>query len=292
MAESKQEITAFGLWSQTLGNMKKGMKENLLLSFFFFALPSFFFVLIARGQGHRTVENIKQTTDNMLEGVQRLDYTPLYELLGQFASLYLVMLTLLFGLLVLCFSAFNLIALEKLDYYTSYKGSLTTLLKASLRLSLPKAFVILLVSFLLSSERALLGPIRLFSLLSLLALCISITEKRGALSSLWHSISLKFVAQVKGLGLSTLWMCFSTGALLFLYEHLVSFLLVNFQSLVALIPGIETVIYYRPEFLPCSLWKLFCDSLYFASYLFMFVFMVNFCCCLYTRTVKTLLERR
>ena len=292
MAEQKQEITAFTLWSQTLETMRKGAKDSFFIGFIFLVLPSLCFTLFARGFGHKTVTFMRETTDKMLSGSLSINYRPLYDALAEFATFYLVIMTLMFSLLVISFSAFNFIALEKLEYYKSYGGNLKLLVKRSIKASFPSAFVILLVAFLFNSERALLGPVRLFSLLSLVAFCINVTEKRGALSSIWSAVTLKFISNKKGLGFSVLWLTFSTGALLYLSEYFFSYLIESLGSLSKINKSFGAFVSYRPGFLPCTIWKLFLDSLYFVSYLFLFVFVVNFTSCLYVQNVKSLSEKK
>ena len=188
MSEPQQDITVFTLWSQTLENIKRGFKDSFLITFLLLGLPSFVFTLFLRTYSHTSVSFIKETTDKMLASPGTTNYYPLYEAMTKFATSYILIILLLFILLVVSFAALNLIALEKLEHYQSYHGNFPKLLKKALRLSFPKAFVILLVTFLLSSERALLGPIRIFSLLGFAALSIVITEKKGAFSGLWQAM--------------------------------------------------------------------------------------------------------
>lgn len=292
MSKLKQDITVFTLWSQTLENIKKGFKDSFLVTFLLLGLPSFVFTLFLRTYSHTSVSFIKETTDKMLASQGTTNYYPLYEAMTKFATSYMLVIIFLFVLLVVSFAALNLIALEKLGHYEGYQGNFPQLLKKALRLAFPKAFVILLVTFLLSSERALLGPIRVFSLLGFAALSIVITEKKGAFSSLWQAITLKFVTNKKGVGFRVFWMVFSTGALLYLYEYFMSIIIEGLQKLSSQSLFLESFLFYQPSFLPCSLWKLTLDSLHFISYLFLFIFMINFISCLYVLAARQLTEKK
>lgn len=219
------------------------------------------------------------------------DYKVLYNEMAQFATSYLFFFLLLFFLFAVGYVALNLVALRQLGVETGIESGVMPSFKKALRLAFPRVFVVLFVSFLLSAERAFLGPIRLFSLLSLLSICLMITENRGAFNAIWHTITLRFVRNETGFGFTVFWVVFSTGALIYLYEHLINLLVTGLHSLCEHSPTLDAFFSYRPEFLPCSLLKLTLDGFQFTAYLFLLLFLVNFMSCLYVETVKTLSER-
>lgn len=292
MKESKQEITAFTLWSQTLGTMKSGLKDSLLFGFWFLFIPGVFFSLFFRGYSHHTVSLIKETTDKMAHNLDKIDYRIFYHPTTEFITIYALTFCLLLILFVASYVAFTLIAFENLDYYKiSYKNP-RNLLKKSLRLSFPKAFIILLAVFFLSSEKVLFGPIRIFSLLALVAINLILTEKKGALASLWQAITLKYISQKKGMGFTTFWIVLSTGALLYLYEYMVALITSSLLVLDKKFVSLEGFLSYRPSFLPCSWFNVFVDGIYFVAYLFLIIFIANFISCLYVTVGKKLSEKK
>jgi hypothetical protein len=291
MTESKREITAFRLWSQTLATMRMGFKDSILILLLGCALPSLFLGLLLRKKSHDAVSFMQASTDAMLSGSMRIDYKILYNEMGEFATSYLFIFFIIFFLFAVAYVALNLVALRNLGVNTKTESSFSSSFKQILRLAFPRVFVVLFVTFLLSAEKVFLGPIRLFSLLSLLAVCLIITENRGAFSAIWQTVTLKFVRSQKGFGFTVLWLVFSTGALLYIYEHLMNLFFIGFKSLVEQTRGLDSFFSYRPEFLPCSLLKLILDGFQFIGYFFILFFLVNFMSCLYVETVKTLSER-
>jgi|GEM_PF-4724179 len=291
MTESKREITAFRLWSQTLATMKMGLRESILILFLGCALPSLFLGLLLQKKSHDAVSFMQTSTDAMLSGSLGKDYKILYNEMGEFATSYLFIFSLIFFLFALSYVALNLVALRNLGVNTKTEFLFSSSLKQVLRLAFPRVFIVLFVSFLLSAEKFFFGPIRLFSLLSLLAVCLIITENRGAFSSLWQVITLKFVRNEKGFGFTVLWLVFSTGALLYVHEHFMNLCLIWLKSFVENTRVLDSFFSYRPEFLPCSLLKLILDGTQLTGYFFLLFFLVNFISCLYVETLKTLSER-
>ena len=276
MTESKREITAFRLWSQTLATMRMGLKDSILILFLGCALPSLFLGLLLRKKSHDAVSFMQASTDAMLSGSLEKDYKILYNEMGGFATSYLFIFFIIFFLFAVSYVALNLVALRNLGVNTKTESSFSSSFKQILRLAFPRVFVVLFVTFLLSAEKVFLGPIRLFSLLSLLAICLIITENRGAFSAVWQAVTLKFVRNQKGFGFTVLWLVFSTGALIYIYEHLMNLFLVGLKSIVEHTMGLDSFFSYRPEFLPCSLLKLILDGFQFIGYFFILFFLVNF----------------
>ena len=291
MTESKREITAFRLWSQTLATMRMGHKDSILILFLGCALPSLFLGLLLRKKSHDAVSFMQASTDAMLSGSLEKDYRILYNEMGEFATSYLFIFFIIFFLFAVSYVALSLVALRNLGVNTKTEPRFSSSFRQILRLAFPRVFVVLFVTFLLSAEKVFFGPIRLFSLLSLLAICLIITENRGAFSAVWQAITLKFVRNQKGFGFTVLWLVFSTGALIYIYEHFMNLFLIGLKSIVEHTAGLDSFFSYRPEFLPCSLLKLILDGFQFIGYFFLLFFLVNFISCLYLETVKTLSER-
>ena len=288
MSESKPEITAFNVWSQTLQALKKELPASLWTSFLFMFLPGLIFSFFLRYYSHAKVSFIRETTDAMLTGATKTQYETLYLSVSQFTTAYVLCAFLFFLLLTITITKLASSSLRNLEKDRQNPPSFKEILK----LSFPKVFVVLLVSFLLSSERAFLGPVRLLSLLSLLAIPLMMSQKKGVMSSLWSALTLGYARKRKGFGLTILWILFSTGAFLYLYEYAFQILLSFLKELPERFFFLSSLFSYRPSFFPCSLWQSFMDTLQFASYLFLLIFVVHFVTVLYKLTEKPLSERK
>ena len=288
MSESKPEITAFNVWSQTIQALKKELPASLWTSFLFLFLPGVIFSFFLRYYSHAKVSFIRETTDAMLTGAIKTQYETLYLSVSQFTSAYVLCAFLFFLLLTITITKLASFSLRSLD-----PNSHNTLsVKETLKLSFPKVFIILLVSFLLSSERAFLGPVRLLSLLSLIALPLMISQKKGVMSSLWSALTLAYTRKKRGFGFTVLWILFSTGALLYLYEYAFQLSLAFLKDLPEKSYFFSSMFSYRPNFFPCSLWQSFLEILQFSSYLFLLIFVIHFITVLYKLTEKPLSERK
>ncbi len=279
----------FSVLSQTLELMKTGAKPLLRLSFFVLMIPSLLFGVYFRVSSHSVVTALRELTTKMAENERAVDYTALLELVQPFLLIYFPIALLFLALFVAMYVASTLLALENLKYYKIKYSGLRELFLKSLKLSFPKAYIILFVAFFVGGQ---FGLMQIFGMLLLMSLNLMLVERKGAFSSLWQSLTFKYASLQLGLRFRVFASIGVVVVVLFYLNVAVLLLSHWFLNLDQIFVSLGSWWSYRPGFLPCSVVSMLVDGFYFLYALLVFFFLSNYLSCLYVSTSKKPSERK
>ena len=157
----------FSVLSQTFEQLKIGLKPLLRLSLITLMLPGFVLGVFFRSYSHDVVTSIRELTDKMAAGSVATDYLALLEIARGFITLYLPLALLFIALLIAMYIVSTLLAFENLDYYKVEHNNLKELFFKALKVSFPKAYLIMLVAYFVGGQ---FGIMRIFGVLLLMRL--------------------------------------------------------------------------------------------------------------------------
>jgi hypothetical protein len=284
----KEYLSSFSLWGESLKLLKKIIIPALKLSSVSFFLPlvifSFLFSYLSSEVSYSLSSlggaDVAQDITSFL--------TQVVSLASGFVTYYLFFLLLLAVLGVVTYFVFVDFCLS---VHLDNKEISTAKSLKKVRPLILKGIVVYLGLVLLSFEQVFFGPFRIFVLLGLMAVVLLFREKTGAVQSLWHGITLKYIGQIPGRGLSVFLVVLMTAILINLYESLVAsgiYYLLHLDEILNISNFLWT--YTLPGF-PCTLMYLFSRSLIFFSTIMLLLFISCFSVCLYTKVRKPLSER-
>ena len=95
-------------------------------------------------------------------------------------------------------------------------------MKQGLGLTIPKGTIVILTSLIVSAEQALLGPFRVFTLFSLMAVVLIVNDKKSTMNAIKSALLFRYSAPSQGGGLAAAFVLVGLGVLLFAGEYSLS----------------------------------------------------------------------
>ena len=211
--QERQTPTTFQIWTKALELLSKQFKPISKVAALCFFTPYLASMLLFAWQSTYTVSQISE--------IKHQDYTsilgPTYTFLI-FASLTSLLV------LALGIAGFTAIAQIASAVYKEEESSPEEAIKFGLKKAFPHGLVIVIFASLMSLEHAFLGPFRIFTLFSLMAIVIMVNDKKGCLGSLKHAMLFKYSSPIHGGGFSAAFVIIGLGALVFACEYSLGFI--------------------------------------------------------------------
>lgn len=215
-----QSISTFSICAQAYQTFTAIRGPALKLILFAIFLPMLVSELVLAQLSKPTVEQLKTMTAQLVSKNSTPHYRALLELSTQFFSPCLV---IFFFLLLIFFSAY--MALIRLVLAHENQEQLPNTFSSfawGARQFFPKGLLLIFVFFLLSLERFIWGPFRIFSMFVLMAPVLYIAEGRRAWSAIHRSIFLKYLNPSVSTGFNLAFSLIVFGALIFFLEGLIA----------------------------------------------------------------------
>jgi hypothetical protein len=283
----KEYLSSFVLWGESLSLARKVIFQSLRLSLPWFFVPLFCFSVV--------FSYFSGSLGGYIDGLAQGEVEDIVGFLGSivsysssFISFYLFSLALLFVLGIIVYFSFVQICIS---VHLDNESLSTKKCLNKVRPLIFKGIVIFLGLMLLSFEQVFFGPFRIFSLLGIMAVVLVFREKTGAVQSLWHGITLKYIGQIPGRGLSVFLVILMTTIIINFYEALVSSLVYYFLHLDEVLNISNALWVYTLPGFPCTLMYLLSRALVCFSMILLMLFVSCFSVCLYKRVRKPLSER-
>lgn len=222
MNASKQATPTLGIYSDAFQTLKAVLNPSLQITAVAIFVPQIISMLFLSYLSQPIAAKIKDLAGTMLLTKEKLNYMALIETAAEFFTTYLIVILVL---LVVFFSAYlSLVKLAVAAKQGAKIPSASSVYVQSLRQMLPWGFLLFLAILIISLERFLWGPFRIFTMLALMAPVIFIAERRGVGASLWRSLFLKYTHPATTSAFSTAVTLIVFGAFLFMGEMAISWL--------------------------------------------------------------------
>lgn len=288
---TKQPLTLVKIWSDTFWCIKKTSRLSASLAFCMIVLPLSCFSIFFAQLSYPVTQNIQTLLNAFDQQKIALTYQMIIEPTSHFFSLYLFCHLLFVFCAIATFFALVLVALAELNDYPQKTHSLFDLLKSGSRYTFFKGLVVLFGILIMSSEQLIVGPFRIFSLLTLVAVVLIIVEKKHSFSALSHALFLKYVSKSRGTGISTFFIVLSSAAIIYLYELSIAIITKNLLILDEWFNLSNSFWTYKLPGFPCSVIYLITQIFTIMAYAALMVFYAHFIACLYVNVCKKTSER-
>ena len=288
---NNQHLTLVKIWSDTFGSIKKTSRLSASFALYMIILPLSCFTILFAKLSHPVTKKIKTLVDGFNQEQLSLSYQMIIEPSSQFFSLYLVCHLVFIIFAIATFFGVVLSAISVYKDPTSKKLTFVSLLASGFKYVFFKGFVVLFGVLIVSSEQLILGPFRIFSVLTLVSVVLIIVEKKNSFSALSHALFLKYISKSKGTGLSTFFIVLSSAAIIYLYELGVAIIAKNILILDQWLNISNHFWTYKLPGFPCSLIYLTTQIFTIIAYAALTIFYAHFIVCLYISVCKKTSER-
>lgn len=206
--QERQTPTTFQIWTKALELLGGHLKPIAKVGMLCFFLPYMFSMLLFAFQSSHTVGKIT--------GVSHQDYT---SIIGP--TYTFLIFSIILSLVALALGIAGFTAIVHLSSAVIKKESVAPeeAIRKGLKSVFPHGIVIVFFASLMSLEHAFLGPFRIFTLFSLMAIVIMVNDRKGCFSSLKHAMLFKYSSPIHGGGFSAAFVLIGLGCLVFACEY-------------------------------------------------------------------------
>ncbi|MFK7823383.1 MAG: hypothetical protein AB8G05_04470 [Oligoflexales bacterium] len=206
--QERQTPTTFQIWTKALELLSGQIKPIGKVGLLCFFLPYLVSMLFFAYQSSYTVGQIIET--------RHLDYT---SILGPTYAFLIFTIGISLALLALGIAGFTAIVHISSAVIKEEEFSPESAIKLGLKSTFPHGLVIVIFASLMSLEHAFLGPFRIFTLFSLMAIVIMVNDRKGCFGALKHAMLFRYSSPIHGGGFSAAFVIIGLGALVFACEY-------------------------------------------------------------------------
>ena len=211
--QERQTPTTFQIWTKALELLSGQIKPISKVGMLCFFIPYLVSMLLFAFQSTYTVGQIVET--------EHQEYT---SILGPTYSFLIFTIVVGLGVLALGIAGFTAIVHISSAVIKEEEFSPEEAIKLGLKSVFPHGLVIVIFASLMSLEHAFLGPFRIFTLFSLMAIVIMVNDRKGCLGALKNAMLFRYSSPIHGGGLSAAFVIIGLGALVFACEYSLSLL--------------------------------------------------------------------